>query len=243
MNTKILCALVGAVVGAPASAQVMHNVTAFASEVPEARFNASSPPILVDFGEGAAAPTLGGVWNTVDFGLSGASVVDALGAPTGVTVNFGGSWFDSGVDQGAWPAGDTGWVDGDATADYVFNTSGDTSTVTFSGLTPGEAYTLEHVSARSIGATRIADYLVQGNFADSVPNGDDFASLTDGWDGGSILVWNNVIANISGDITLTVTNVQDFGYVNATRLQMVPTPASAAMLGLGGLFAARRRRC
>lgn len=200
-------------------------------------------PILVDYGEAGAAPTLGGVWNTVDSALSGTALVDAAGNATGVVITFGGDgWIDAAVDQGPWPSGDSDWVDGDATADYTFNVGGDTSTVTYSGLTPGQAYRFDHVAARSLGDDRIADYLVNGSFADTTPNGDDFNSLLDGWDGGNILTWNSVLADSAGQITLTVTDVQGFGYVTASRIGLVPAPASAALLGLGGLFAGRRRR-
>lgn len=198
--------------------------------------------ILVDHGTAAATPTLGGTWNSVNFAQSGASLVDTSGAPTGVTITYAGDWLDTSVDQGPWPAGDTSWVDADATADYVFTVDG--GTVTFSGLIPGAPYNFQHVAARSLGADRIADYMVNGMFADSTPNGDDFASLGDGWNGGNILVWNSVAADPAGQITLSVTDVQSFGYVNASRLSLIPEPATASLVGisllaLGGL---RRRR-
>lgn len=204
---------------------------------------AVAQPILVDFGDGAANPTFGGVWNTVDSALSGTALVDSAGAATGVVITFGGDgWIDASLDQGAWPAGDTDWVAGDSTADYTFNVGGDTSTVTYSGLNPGQAYRFDHVAARALGSDRIADYLVNGSFADTTPNGDDFASLADGWDGGNILRWDSVIADGSGQITMTVTDVRGFGYLSASRIEIVPAPASAVLLGLGGLVATRRRR-
>ena len=144
------------------------------------------------------------------------------------------------MNQGPWPAGNVDWVDGLATADYTFSTAD--ATVTFIGLTPGAPYRFDHVAARSLGADRIADYLVNGAFADSTPNGDNFASLADGWDGGNILVWNSVTADSAGQITLAITDVQNFGYVNASRIQLVPEPGALSLLGLSfvGLLSVRR---
>ncbi len=198
--------------------------------------------ILVDYGEAAATPTFGGVWNTVDFGLTGAALVDDGGNATGVTVNFGGAWLDTSVNQGPWPAGDVSWVAGDAIADYVFNTTGDVSTISFDGLIPGGLYRFEHVAARALGADRIADYRVNGVFADSTPNGDNFASLGDGWDGGNILVWNSAMANNAGAIVLTVDDVQNFGYVSASLIERVPEPSCFLLTGLGLVALLSRRR-
>ena len=206
--------------------------------------SAASGVILIDYGDADSSSTLGGVWNTVDSALSGTMLVDSSGAPSGVTISFGGDgWIDSTNNQGPWPHGDVGWVDADATVDYTFNVGGDTSTVVFSGLTPNGAYRFEHVAARELGADRIADYLVNGAFADSTPNGDDFASLADGWTGGNILVWESVAATAGGDITLTVTDVQNFGYINASRLSVVPEPSAGLLLcmALVGLASWRRQ--
>ena len=62
----------------------------------------ASATILVDYGEAAPRPSLEGVWNTVDVGLSGAALIDEHGYVTGVTVHFAGSWFDTTVNQGVW---------------------------------------------------------------------------------------------------------------------------------------------
>ncbi len=193
--------------------------------------------ILVDYSDRAANPSLGAVWNTVDLGDPGSALVDSMGAPSGVTIHFAGDpWRESASDQGNWPAGDVGWVDGSVTADNIFNQTGNTSTVTFSGLPPDAIYRIEHLAARAIGF-RIADYLVNGSYADSTPNGDDFDARLDGWVGGNILTWNAVAVRPSGEIVLTVTDVQDFGYLNASRLERISEPATTMMLilGLGSL--------
>ena len=112
----------------------------------------------------------------------------------------------------------------------------------FSGLVPGASYIFDHVVARSLGETRRADYLVNGNFGDSAHNGDDFFSLADGWNGGNIISWNNVVADDNGEITLTVTDVQEFGYIGASRLSIIPAPGAFALLGIAGVVVRRRRR-
>ena len=97
--------------------------------------------------------------------------------------------------------------------------------MTFGGLTPAGRYRFEHVAARALGDDRIADYRVNGRFADSTPNGDNFASLADGWAAGHVLVWESVIADSAGTITLSVEEVRNFGYLSASMLQSVPEPA------------------
>jgi len=195
--------------------------------------------ILIDYGDAAKAPTLGGTWNTIDSGLSGIGLLDTGGAATGVTANFAGDWLDASVDQGAWPSGNVDWVDASAVADYTF-TTGDAS-VTFSGLTPGAQYRFDHVAARSLGVDRAGDYMVNGAFADSSPNGNDLFSI-DAWNNGTILTWNSVTADTAGNITLTVTQVQSFAYVSASRIELVPAPGAGLALAIGGLATTRRRR-
>ncbi len=200
-------------------------------------------PILVDYGSSSAgSPDLGGTWNEVT-STDGQALVDASGAATGVSISFGGDgWIVSSNDQGSWPSGDNDWVDALATNDYIFNTADDNSTATFSGLQPGQPYRFEHVAARELGPDRIADYAVNGNFADSTPNGDDFDALLDGWDPGNILLWENAIADGNGEITLSVSEVIGFGYLSASRIELVPAPASVALAGFAFGFAGRRRR-
>jgi hypothetical protein len=203
---------------------------------------ANANVILVDYGSAAVAPSLGGTWNVIG-GTVGGPLVDSTGAASGVSLSFGGDgWIAATVDQGPWPAGDLDWVDGDATADYTFNVGGETSTVVFSGLAPGALYRFDHVAARALGADRRADYLVNGAFADSTPNGDDFFSLQDGWTDSDILTWDSVAADGTGNIILTVTDVQNFGYITASRLELIPAPGVMAALAFAGLTGVRRRR-
>ncbi len=103
---------------------------------------------------------------------------------------------------------------------------------------------MDPLAVRELGPGRIADYTTNGNFADSVPNGDDFDHLTDGWDPGNYLTWNSVTADSSGQITLVVSEVIGFGYISGTRIRSnaIPEPGSLVLIGFLGVCCLTRKR-
>ena len=202
--------------------------------------------ILIDYGQEGSAPDLGGHWNTFE-NPTGASLLDSSSAATGINISFG-TGIEAVLTQGTWSFGDTDWIDADATADGFFARTRDSSaTVTFSGLDAGSTWRFDHVALRNRSASaRVADYTVNGVFADSTPNGNDFNARTDGWDAGHYLTWNSVVADQNGQITLVVNVVSSFGYLNASRLtkvNAVPEPATIIIWSFGaiGMTCCRRR--
>lgn len=211
---------------------------------------ATAGVILVDFGTASASPTLGGTWNELAVSGSGSvELDDSSGTGSGATLSWTG--FGTGIaTQGAWGA-DVLWVDADATAD-TFHTVGSTSTdsiVTIAGLAPGN-YSLDLVASRSQGPAeaRVSDYRLNGVFADSIPNGDDFNANTDGYIAQSILTWNSVSLDSSGNLVLTIDEpVSSFGYLTALRISEanpVPEPSTFLLAGCGllGLLTTHRKR-
>ncbi|MEO0476421.1 MAG: PEP-CTERM sorting domain-containing protein [Planctomycetota bacterium] len=55
-------------------------------------------------------------------------------------------------------------------------------------------------------------------------------------------LFSNIQADGSGQIVVTLNAAGDFSDFNGFQLEVVPEPSSLALLGLGGLLAARRRR-
>ncbi len=200
--------------------------------------------ILVDYGDLAATPTLGGTWNEVaTTTTTGMALVDTTGVATGVTLSVtitGSNTFE--FNQGAWALSDVGWIDADATAD-VFGFNG-VSNVTFTGLAANMLYTIDHLSARNVPA--ISDYTINGNFADSTPNGDNWNNQADGYLGGNYLTWYNILPDESGQIQLDIFPNPWFGYLSATRITpaTIPEPSTITLLGIGlvGLAGAEIRR-
>jgi len=178
--------------------------------------------VLVDFTDTPnSAATLGGTWNAVGTG----------GAPVGTLRDSAGNtvaglsispdaFFVSNNDNtpvsAAWTPSN-GWVDGAAVANSISGwagTAGVTGTVTISGLTPGANYQVDYVAARSTDNSggsppyrgRTGDYQVNGVFADSSPDGDDFNAKEDGFLGGNFLTWNSATADAGGQIGVVATN-------------------------------------
>lgn len=197
---------------------------------------AAAQTILIDYDTTAAAPTIGGTWNSIPAPGS-TPLLFSDGSASGVTVSFTG-WTDGqDATQGPWPAGNIQWVDQNATIDYFVTASA--AQITFSGLNTALRYRIDHVAARNITAFgSTAAYTIFGSPGDSSPNGSAFRAKLDGWDAGAILTWNSVAPNGSGQIVLSVAPVfLNFAYAKATRVQVVAVPEPTTILLFGGAIA------
>lgn len=186
---------------------------------------------------------------TIDF----PDLVDLDGNSTGISLttddanpfhsNYNGSgtstlsgdaaaWFPTSVTAHSLFASTDEWV-GEITPMVIW---------VFSGLDAGVAYDFRFFASRSnVTDIRDATYSLVGANSGSA----DLNSSNNTTDIAAVL---GILPDTNGEITLTVTpgpnNDSDveFYYLGAMRVDYVPEPASAALIGLGGLLGLSRRR-
>ncbi|MEX0776568.1 MAG: PEP-CTERM sorting domain-containing protein [Phycisphaeraceae bacterium] len=207
--------------------------------------------ILVDFNDAGAAATLGGTWNVIAAPNVGPqALVSSANVTEGVTLSSANWAADSSLSQAPWAA-DQDWLDADATRDYFFfgGVAGplQTATVTIAGLVEGGSYVVALAASKETASTsvpRIADYKVNGSFADSTPDGQQFDAYNSGFLGENILTWNSATAGPGGVLTITAstTTTSRSAWLNALYISAVPEPASLALLAAGAVLLRPRRR-
>ncbi|MEI8205521.1 MAG: hypothetical protein WCG03_01430 [Kiritimatiellales bacterium] len=194
---------------------------------------------------------LSGNWNTV--GNSATNLIDwntgsqtALGI---VCANWSGT---AGTD--GWQAGqNVGWVNAIAANDYLFmyqDMMGEkTGKITLYGLTDGQEYRLQVVSSESYWSTASADIKAGGNWASADYQGKYSTNIGDNWDPRTAytdknwLIWDSVYSSGGSlEVTVTTTSGMNATAVNALRIEAIPEPASALLIGCGGLLIAGYRR-
>jgi hypothetical protein len=191
--------------------------------------------IFVDFGEDTST----GYENNISSSLGALSIADAIrfsdGAATGVGITAtktGGAWTEANTNEGTGPNA-LNTTDASVFADAlgINNGSGATMSITFTGLIDSLTYDLTGgVNANSNYAT---GWTIAGSprqVSDATASG-GYISFTD-------------LTSSAGTLTITLDNnaLKHFA-VSQLALTAVPEPSSAALLGLGGLaFALRRRR-
>ena len=200
--------------------------------------------ILVDFNDATDANDLaiGGVVRNVVPNVPGSifesdDLAKSQGGSSNIDLRVNGNWQDTFLAGQAGAFAITSPQLAPGADDFLFLAGGTTGTVRFEGLT-GSRYKLEIVSSRSTDSSNpIADITVNGLFADTLPNGDDYDAHIEGFDNGNLMIWNNV-APVSGQISVAV-SVQSgrTGFLNAVHL--IPEPASMMLLVIGGIVILR----
>ncbi len=225
---------------------------------------ASGQLILIDFGtdatfRGFSVPgpdTNGNSWNSLDSFVFNTNLVDSTGAGTGVnlgfsrldgTDSFNGPLTDgSGFGDPSLPGLGAGLGElavGEAAVDYFVNPRFD-----IFNLDPSLQYEVTLYGGRKFGDGNTSNYAI---LSDNSGSATTLASLDlDHANAGNFIAnTDSVVSAIvtpggGGTLTIDVTGGADggAGYLNALSIRVIPAPGSAALLGLGGLAIARRRR-
>jgi hypothetical protein len=158
--------------------------------------------VQVDLNDAGTDP--GATWNEIAAPTGTTALKDTSGSfASGISLSFvhedtvvndpnvNDIWRDStGTGKaGAFPT--TAPLFSAAADDYFWGNNGATGQILLSGVSDG-SYKIELVSSTNTGDFRLADITVNGAFADSPHSGNDFDSHRDGFDNGSLLVWNSV---------------------------------------------------
>ena len=227
----------------------MRNLALLAVLLCAAAAHAAPIEILIDFGAGGPAPTLGGTWNTLNSAdMTLWTVNDSSGAlvPGASIVSI--AWTDTDVMSNptlyAWQKD---WVDARILTDFNYLRMGSLPGVFIRGLPPGQLYDVEvAASAEPMAGSWAADYMLNMAFATVPPS--EASSLgydpeTDGQSFHHIMRWQGVPLDHNGELALVMqTSSPDYQVMlNGMRITPEPTSAAVLLLGLGASLIRRRR--
>jgi hypothetical protein len=191
-------------------------------------------------------------WNTV-----AASATNLVDWNTGLQTTLGivCANFDATAGTDGWPSGqNVDWVNAVAANDYRYMYTdfmdAKTGKITLYGLTDGQEYRLQVVSSEDYWGASVADIKAGGNWASSDYQGKYTTNIGDNWNPRTAytdknwLIWDSVYSS-GGSLEVTVTapaSGMNAAVVNALRIEAIPEPATALILGLGGAVIAFYRR-
>lgn len=204
--------------------------------------NLAASTILLDFGTSQTAPTLGGTWNSLQTDTLSGLFYSEGSAATGISVTFT-NLNTSSTNNGIWGAGDKDWVDGQATADYVWRGSGGSGSITISGLNDALTYDVSLVAARNGGTNRTGTYTV-GDFTTTDESSSSNIDVATSFTNGTLLNWT-AIAPTSGSIVLTGTpGSGQTVFFNAAQITAIPEPATLTLAGISlmVMYSVQRKR-
>jgi hypothetical protein len=204
--------------------------------------------IYVDFSPGTASPTAPDTttWNNMVTQNTSISLLDTTGAATGITLaNVGFSNVGtSGVSGMTGTAAAVfGGANGNASVDF-FASNADafgTAIITLSGLNLSNTYLITVFGSRATTGSRISEYRVGNGVATETLSLEAINNTA------NVAAFAAIAPSVGGSITLDVrrqTAGDQFAYVNAVKIEIVPEPSTVALMlgGLGSLVAFRRRR-
>ncbi len=206
----------------------------------------ASASVYYDFGD---YPTSGNYNNITQAQAPIANSIDDMGAMTGIGLEVYDLFYSNYNPNGTQsPTGDAAVFDAQATRDSLFGCTGEwygtaqpTGGFLLTGLNPGMTYEFTFFASRgNVSDNREAQYDVIGlnsgtDLLDSANNVSEVAFV------------GGIMPNASGEITINVSpgpnnnNSLGFYYIGAIKMDVVPEPASLALLLIGGVAVLRRR--
>lgn len=182
----------------------------------------------------------GTTWNDIGGDVSGTALLDSDGNPTTVDVSA-----DNGGNSAFF-----GWGNPNVTTDVLENYTAvhngfggalvGPATITISGLAANGAYDLHFVSLGD-DAGQGGSFTIGGDTKTAAATDASNSVLTEG---DNFVSFTNVLADGTGEVSVTWTTLtgSGFGVLNGFQIVEVPEPASLALIGGGLLALASRRR-